>query len=100
MFNEVALYPDIRIAKVLLQQRRYVPTSLNHRVQQIHAGRHVGIGLSGPEHLQFISTTRILVVIVLIDVIVVILVIVHSQSAHSPLSSRIQLPFLLQSPKI
>ena len=49
--NVTSLYLDIRITKVLLQQRRYVPTSLNHRVQQVHAGEHVGFGLSGPEHL-------------------------------------------------
>lgn len=99
-FNEVAFYPDIRITKVLLQQCRYVPTSFNHRVQQVHAGEHVGFGLSGPEHLQFFGTARIVVVIVLRDVIAVILVIVHSHSAHCPLSSRLQFAFLVKSPKI
>ena len=39
--NVTSLYLDIRITKVLLQQRRYVPTSVNQRVQQIHGGGHV-----------------------------------------------------------
>ena len=86
-FNEVAFYTDLRITKVLLQQCRYVPTSFNHRVQQVHAGEHVGFGLSGPEHLQFFGTARIVVVIVLRDVIAVISHSTQSQCSQSTIQS-------------
>ena len=85
--NVTSLYLDIRITKVLLQQCRYVPTSFNHRVQQVHAGEHVGFGLSGPEHLQFFGNARIVVVIVLRDVIAVISHSTQSQCSQSTIQS-------------